>query len=90
MKKKTNSPTNNSISVNSLCNHLVGENHTFLHKAAVGTVVMTVGVAIVKSAFFFESQFIHFTAETLGFMIHAIGVSPIAETVIKNAHSVKS
>lgn len=66
-----------------LCNHVIGDNHTHKHRLICGTIIIMIGVGIVKGAMFFEGVAVHFIAESVGFLIHGIGSIPYIELISK-------
>lgn len=69
----------NDKAVNSVSEHLTGDNHTYHHKFVTGCVIMTCGVLLSKVGV----GPIHILTEIIGFSIHAIGVIPFADIVSK-------
>lgn len=61
---------------------LLGKQHTRGHRICVGVVVMAVGVCTAKSAHYFEAWYTEYTIDGIGYMIHAIGCTPILEEIL--------
>jgi accessory gene regulator protein AgrB len=57
--------------------HIFGENHDHKHKMGVGVMFMAIGTGI--SRLLASNPILHFIMEMLGFMVHGIGLVPIAE-----------
>lgn len=68
--------------VRKLCTHFIGEEHTTFHRKCVGTIIMIVGVGIAKGGSVLPYEIIHFTTETIGFLIHSIGGIPFVDSFI--------
>lgn len=67
-----------------ICNHLVGENHSAVHRCTFGIVIMCVGVGFTKAAFLVDISFIHGVADVVGYGIHGIGAIPFVEHIINS------
>ncbi len=61
--------------------HLLGENHTRVHKLAYGVAIMFLGVTIAKGGMYFESFVLHLFADGIGYLLHAIGAIPIIKAI---------
>lgn len=68
-----------------ICNHLLGEDHTFYHRMSVGALIAVVGYKIMKV----EAGAFGFITESLGLMIHTIGLSPLDELIKKGMSHLK-
>lgn len=68
--------------VRPLCDSLVGENHTFKHRAGVGIIVMLLGVLIAKTFGHHEIQAVAVIADAVGYGLHGVGLIPFAEAII--------
>lgn len=66
-----------------ICNHVLGEEHHIVHRITVGVGFMFIGVFIarIESAFYILS----ISYEAAGYVVHAIGVIPIVETMFKKS-----
>ena len=75
----------NKINVaKSIATHLIGKNHTSLHRRLVGISIMIVGVIISKSAP--DSYFLlHLVFDGGGYLVHAIGGIPFIEWIVENS-----
>lgn len=65
-----------------VCDHLVGENHTFTHRLFTGFIVMGIGVMVANVHV--EIVIIRYFVDGIGYLIHGIGAIPIAERVLRN------
>jgi len=65
-----------------IANHVVGKNHTVLHRRISGIIVMCIGVGIVKlSLILAEGAMIHYAFDIIGYAVHGIGMIPFVEEV---------
>lgn len=64
------------------CNHLVGKDHTHLHRIIVGIPVIVLGVAISKYGIGLSGP-IHIMLDGIGYLVHGIGAIPFIEIVDK-------
>lgn len=67
-----------------ICNHLISKEHTLIHRCTIGFVIMGSGVMLTKGALFFDSGFIHWFADLVGYGIHGIGAIPFVDSVLKD------
>ena len=65
-----------------VCNHLIGEHHTFTHRAVVGVVVMVFGVVVAESGAHADLAIAKIAADTVGFGLHGIGLVPFVEKLL--------
>lgn len=65
-----------------LCNNVVGENHTFVHRISFGIILIGSGVVIAKFNF---GGVTHYFFDALGYVIHGIGSIPLVEGFVKLA-----
>ena len=65
--------------IRAVCNHLIGEEHAFIHRAIVGGVVMVGGVLVAESGAHTEYEIVRVMSDTFGFALHGIGLVPIVE-----------
>lgn len=63
-----------------ICKHIVGEKHSFTHRASVGMILIFGGVLLAKIEF--EIYLIHVVCDAAGYMIHAIGTIPFLEQLL--------
>ena len=68
-----------------ICNHAIGKDHTAVHRMVAGTIIMAIGVGIAKSTGYFESEYIHFSLDMVGYCIHGLGCTPFIEALIAEA-----
>ena len=66
-----------------ICNHLVGDSHTKVHRFSAGVIIMAVGVTVTKVVLMVESGFIHAFGDLIGYAIHGIGAIPFVEHLIQ-------
>lgn len=66
-----------------ICHHAIGKEHTHSHRMVAGTCIMLVGVAIAKSAHFFDATLIHFSMDMVGYAVHGLGALPFIEYVME-------
>ena len=76
-----NSPTNLSERIYT---HLLGENHTHVHRKITGVFIMVFGVGLVKFTYMFPFEIIHFVGDGVGYLIHGIGCLPFVENITKH------
>jgi hypothetical protein len=62
-----------------ICEHFLGENHTYGHRIFVGSFIMIFGVSIAQAHV--GIVFVDMFFEGAGYVIHAIGAVPILEYV---------
>ena len=65
-----------------MCHALLGKEHTHAHRMMVGTIVMSVGVLIAKTAGHVEYAAIAFIGDAIGYGVHGLGLTPFLEFVI--------
>lgn len=63
-----------------VCNHLIGENHSNMHRLLTGVIIMSAGVFISKSG---NGFVMHIIADVVGYAIHGIGLIPFVENLMK-------
>lgn len=61
--------------------HLTGEHHTRKHKFMFGTLIMLLGVSVVKASMMIDHGIVHFMGDTVGFLIHGIGAIPVVDSI---------
>jgi hypothetical protein len=66
-----------------ICNHIVGKDHTLIHRITVGTLVMGVGVLVAKIET--DIMIIHVFFDGLGYLLHGIGAIPIVEQIAQTS-----
>lgn len=66
-----------------ICNMMFGENHHPLHRFGVGVVVAGAGVVMAKTFGHGYGTAIGFLADGVGFGLHALGITPFLEWIIK-------
>jgi hypothetical protein len=69
-----------------VCNHLVGSNHTIRHRVIAGIIIMIFGVGIVYLSKMIEAHTAHFVGEVVGFFFHGWGAVPIIEAINNSEH----
>lgn len=62
-----------------ICTHLLGKDHSHIHRMSVGVVVMSAGVGISK--LFADIYVLHFICDMCGYGIHAMGTMPFLEAI---------
>lgn len=65
-----------------ICNSLVGEHHSFRHRAVVGICIMVVGVMVAKYFGHSEIQAVAVCGDCVGYGLHGIGLIPFVETLV--------
>lgn len=60
-----------------ICNHLLGKQHTIVHRMLVGVAIMCVGVAFVELTA--SIHVVHYVTNIAGYGIHAVGATPFIE-----------
>lgn len=63
-----------------ICNHLLGEEHTLVHRLSVGAIILFCGVCVSK--IHFEAMLFHIIFDGVGYTIHAIGAIPFLEMIV--------
>jgi hypothetical protein len=71
--------------VRPICNNLVGQHHTFRHRALVGIGIMVCGVLIAKTLGHNPNHIIAVIGDGIGYGIHGIGLIPFAEALADRA-----
>lgn len=71
-----------------VCDHLLDEKHTSVHRMIAGSFIMSVGVGISK--IHVTMVFIHFLLDGVGYAIHGIGLIPFIETLSKHAQQLEN
>lgn len=64
-----------------LCDHLIGEHHTMVHRLVTGTLIMVVGVGVAQTAHELPTG-ADFMADLIGYLIHGIGATPYVEAIM--------
>lgn len=65
-----------------ICDHLVGEDHSSLHRKIAGVVVMATGVIIAKSGHFIPFECGEYICDGVGYLVHGIGAVPFVESIV--------
>ena len=73
--------------VHGVCNHIVGKNHAFVHRAVGGVVVMIGGVLIAKTLGHHPEFYLATIGDVLGYGLHGVGLIPFVEEVLLVAAS---
>lgn len=60
-----------------ICNHLLGKQHTIIHRMLVGVIIMCIGVAFVELTA--HIYMVHYVTNIAGYGIHAVGATPFIE-----------
>ena len=63
----------------SVCDHLIGQEHSTTHRYVTGVVIMAIGVGVTKVAYVVDFGFVHGLADLVGYGIHGIGAIPFVE-----------
>ena len=90
MKRKRNKTTSEALAASKfnipakICKHLVGKEHTIGHRLCVGVLIMCVGVMVSKIVFIFDSTYVHYVGDIIGYGIHGIGLTPFVEMIVKS------
>lgn len=74
-----------------ICNHLIGSNHSSVHRMLVGFIIMMLGVMFAKTAggplgamLPHTVEYLgHWFADLTGYLSHAIGAMPYLESLAK-------
>lgn len=67
----------------SVRSHLLGEKHSPRHKFFFGTVIIYLGVSMVKASHLLDSGMIQVVVEGLGHIFGGVGVIPVVKAVDK-------
>ena len=67
-----------------ICNHLIGEHHSQIHRKATGVIIMVFGVGITKFLLIFDPMIIHFIGDIVGYAFHGIGLLPFVNSLEKS------
>ena len=65
-----------------ICNHLVGDNHSKMHRYSAGVCIMAVGVGLTKIVLMSEIGLIHAFGDLIGYGVHGIGAIPFVDGLI--------
>ncbi len=68
-----------------LAEQTVGKGHTERHHLTAGILVMVTGILITKASPLFDWMVWHVVTDFLGFIVHAIGLTPWIELFLKSA-----
>lgn len=69
-----------------ICDHLIGERHTIVHRMICGALVMITGVAVAHTATLLPAG-ADLTADLLGYLIHGLGATPYVEAMVLAARN---
>lgn len=67
----------------SICNHIIGKDHSMGHQMIVGGLIMICGVTLVKGAMMIESTIVHLLGDVVGYFIHGVGAIPFIKHLEK-------
>lgn len=73
-----------------ICNHLVGKEHTKNHRIFTGIILMIFGVGLTVIAKSFASSIIHFIGDAIGYLLHGLGGYPIVEAAVNSGKTKNS
>jgi hypothetical protein len=65
-----------------ICDHLIGQNHTVIHRITVGFLICCAGVGITEIPHF-EIALLHKFYDIVGYIVHGIGGIPIIKYFFK-------
>ncbi len=68
-----------------IAHHIVGEDHTHIHRKAVGASIMMLGYTLAKMSLLTGSPFIHLIGELAAHGVEAIGVIPFVNSIEKSS-----
>jgi hypothetical protein len=66
-----------------VCNNLIGEHHTSIHRMTAGAVIMVVGVTIAKLEPSGMFHILHYTCDIVGYALHGLGTVPFIDALLK-------
>jgi hypothetical protein len=66
-----------------LCDALLGEQHSVRYRMGAGVVVMALGVTLAKTVGHVANPLIAYSADAIGFGIHALGMVPFIDHLIE-------
>lgn len=69
------------------CDNVVGAEHGPKHRMIAGAAVMVLGVAIAKGGALIGIEFVSFTSDMFGYLVHGFGCMPFVETAISAINS---
>lgn len=67
--------------------HLLGEEHTPIHRKIAGVCVIIFGVGFVKVMYISTLEVVHFAGDAIGYLIHGIGCLPFVEKITGNKNN---
>jgi len=70
-----------------VCDHLLDEKHTSIHRMIAGGFIMSVGVGISK--IHVTITLVHFLLDGVGYAIHGIGLIPFVEGLTKHGQNLE-
>ena len=73
--------------VRTACDHMMGPNHSTVHRILAGGVVMLVGVVLAKYAGHHEVVVVQYVGDLVGYGIHGLGLTPIAEVLLEDVEA---
>lgn len=65
-----------------ICEHLIGEHHSHLHRMSVGGLVMMSGVCVAKMAAHCDFIPLEMGADLFGYLVHGIGAVPYVDALV--------
>lgn len=68
------------IPTRTICEHLMSEKHTLIHRISIGTCIMIIGVVIATTAHSFSGVGA-VSIDLIGYLIHGIGATPYVEGI---------
>jgi hypothetical protein len=69
-----------------ICHHMVGEDHTPIHRMSVGAVIMVIGVSIAKVDASGMYHVFHYAFDVVGYVLHGLGTVPFINSLIQDEH----
>lgn len=68
--------------VRPICDIMLGDSHPVQHRFAMGAVIMTMGVALAKSAGHHPVALIAHIGDLIGYSLHGFGLMPFLEHIL--------
>lgn len=65
-----------------VCDHVLSENHSHLHRVVAGVLVAMVGVLIAHNLGHSHNQAIAVAGDGVGYTLHGLGIAPILDWLI--------
>jgi hypothetical protein len=64
-----------------IASHLIGKNHSIIHRQITGIAIMIFGVGLAKLFGELSIDYVRFFGDILGYGLHGIGLIPFVHTI---------